>query len=177
MGNYLNYVRFPLTGSIMVGLNLVVYTLGYRMVPRRGTVAMMGLITTLLNLFFGGSFKVWSLVAIFLEALLIEGIFSISGVGFLQVMGAGLASNFFTLIYSFFTVSIVLGRGVMGSFMKVAGRILGGRATAQGSLLALALVLLAIHLINGGIFGWLAWKVSSFTREIDRRRHGFTAVE
>ncbi len=177
LGNYLNYIRFPLTGSIMVGLNLVIYTLGFRMVPRRGTVATMGFITTAMNFFFGGSFKVWSLIAIFIEALLIEAIFSLWGAGFWQVMGAGLFSNFFTMIYSFFTLSIILGRGLTGSFMAVARRVLGSGRAMGNSLVILGVALLLVHLVNGAIFGWLAWKASSMTVEINRRRNGFIPVE
>jgi ABC-type thiamin/hydroxymethylpyrimidine transport system permease subunit len=176
LGSYLKMIRFPMAGSIMVGLNLIVYALGYGVVPRRGTVAIMGFITAALSLVFGGAFKPWSILAIFLEGLLIEAFFRVRGVSLASLIGTGAAASLFTVLYTIATAAILYGHGFIRAVTEVFTRILGSQALARDSLWGAALVIGGVHVINGAVAGWLAWKMLQITETALEGRNAVRAV-
>ena len=160
LGNYLHLIKFPLTGIVMVGVNIIIYTAGYSMVPKKGTVISMGFLTALMNLFFGGSFKPWAILAIFLEAGLIEIFFDLMGLSFLSVMTASIVTNVFSLIFTLFTYSVILGKGLIMAIMRIVNTFTANTAVLQTSLILLAGILIVIHIIAGAVFGMIAWKLN-----------------
>lgn len=166
LGNYLHSIKFPLKGSILVGLNLIIYAVAYKSVPKKGAIATMGLITAMMNLFFGGSFKPWSILAIFLEALIIEFIISFRGLSYTSLTIAGVTSNLFSIVYSIGVMTIILGRGFMGALIELPTRILGSRALAGNSLALLLLMIALLHAANGALFAWLGWKMAAIVENI-----------
>ncbi|MFP4497902.1 MAG: hypothetical protein ACLFQV_06775 [Vulcanimicrobiota bacterium] len=166
LGNYLHYVKFPLVGSIMVGINVIVYVAGYSRVPRRGTILTIGFITAVLNLFFGGSFKPWSIVAIFLEALLIEAVISPLGLKFWTVLLASVVSNLFSLFYTITVVALVMKKGFAGSMSVVLQRFMGSVENLTDYVIGAGVIVVMLHLVIAAIFAGLAWKIHNITQVI-----------
>lgn len=169
LGNYLHLIKFPLTGIVMVGVNIIIYTAGFSLVPKKGTIISMGFLTVMMNLFFGGAFKPWAIVAIFLEAVIIEIFFDLMGMSFWSVMSASISANVFSLVYTFFTYIVVLGRGITTTFMKIVGTFTKSPDILNISLFTLGAFLILLHVIAGAAFGLTAWKLNPM-RIINARR-------
>lgn len=159
IGNYLHVIKFPLTGLIMVGINIIIYTIGYSLVPRKGVIFSMGILTALINLFFGGSFKPWSLIAIVAEAGIIEIIISRLGLSFWSVMVASITSNVFSFFYSMAVVGIILGRDIVERLVQIAQDLIFNSQWAATSIFTFVLLLIAVHIGAGALFGSIAWKI------------------
>lgn len=177
LGNYLHLIKFPLTGIVMVGVNIIIYTAGFSLVPKKGTVLSMGILTALMNLFFGGSFKLWSIVAIFLEALIIEICFNLIGMNFWSVMSASISANVFSLFFTLFVYIVVLGRGVIPTFMKIMGNFTKSPDILNISLFTLGGFLVLLHIVAGGVFGLMAWRLNPVGIINARRMAVNSAVE
>jgi hypothetical protein len=129
----------------------------------------MGIITAMMNLFFGGSFKIWSIFAILLEALIIEIVFGLMGMNFWSVMSASISANVFSLFFTFFIYIVVLGRGIIPTFMKIVGNFTKSPDILNISLSILGGLLILLHIAAGAVFGLTAWKLNP-TGIINNRR-------
>ncbi len=177
LGNYLHIIKFPLTGIVMVGVNIIIYTAGYSLVPKKGTVISMGILTAMMNLFFGGSFKLWSIVAIFLEAVIIEIIFDLLGMNIWSVISASISANVFSLFFTFFIYIVVLGRGIIPTFMKIVGNFTNSPDILNISLFTLGGFLILLHVVAGTVFGLTAWRLNPVGIINARRMAVNSAVE
>ena len=177
LGNYLHLIKFPLTGIVMVGVNIILYTAGYSLVPKKGTVISMGFLTVMMNLLFGGSFKPWAIVAIFLEALIIEIFFDLMGMNFWSVMSASISANVFSLFFTFFIYIVILGRGIIPAFMKIVGNFTKGPDILNISLFTIGGILILLHVVAGAVFGMTAWKLNPIGIINARRMSVSSAVE
>lgn len=177
LGNYLHSIKFPLVGSIMVGINVIIYTVGYYQVPRRGSILTMGFITALINLFFGGSFKPWAIIAIFLESGIIEAIIGTFGVKTWSVFTASICSNFFSLAYTLTVFGFILGHGVIETFVTIFGRLTWDDQLVKSSLVLAGILVALIHLANSLVFSWLALKFNQMANLVERGRCGVSEME
>ena len=155
LGTFLHATHLPLAGSVMVGLNLVVYAVGHQRVPRRGAILAIGLGTAFLNAVFVGGFKLMALPAIVIEAAVLDLLLSSGGLGRLNLAIAGAISNLVALGWSLTTGLLVLGLGPHAAL----ARLLHADSTGHLSLLALAGILVAVRIVVGVLFALLAWRV------------------
>jgi len=170
LGNYLHIVKFPVVGSIMVGVNIIIYSLGYALVPKRGTIITMGFLTSVINLFFGGSFKPWAIIAIFLESALIEIIINVMKFHFLSVMTASILTNLFGLAITLAVYAYVLGIGIINAIHKASAGLESRIPWVRASLLPIFLLLIAFHIVMAIASGLMAWKMVGFADSfLDRK--------
>ncbi len=155
MGTYLHTVHFPLVGAVMVALDLIVYTIGYMFVPRRGTVVLMGTVTALPSILMGGPLKTLALPAIVLEAALVDVVFSLFNLSLSGLVVAGVTANLFTLAWFITIGSILAGRKVSSSVMAYSA---ANSLHAHGLLFAL-IVIVMFHVACGAMSGLMSWKV------------------
>ncbi|MCE1245065.1 MAG: ECF transporter S component [Firmicutes bacterium] len=161
IGSYLHMIKFPMVGAVMVGINVIVYTLGYSVVPKKGAVFSMGIITAFLNLVLGGAFKPWSILAIILEALIIDLFFAVMGFSFISVAASSVTASIFAFAYTVGVIAAVVGKGVLYSLNSALSRIVPDPAFLKTSLIFAAVVIIVIHAVSGLLFSWIAWKISS----------------
>ena len=155
LGNYLRAVHFPMAGSTMVGLNLVVYAVGFLRVPRRGGILAIGLGTAFLNFVLTGSFKLLALPAIVLEAALIDAVLSTLGLNRVSLVTAGILSNLLALGWRLITGWLILGSPPA----QTLARLVSEDFAARLSFPVLLGLLLASRALVGVLFALLAWRV------------------
>jgi hypothetical protein len=158
LGNCLHLVNFPLVGAVMVGIGLVIYTLGYEMAPRRGTITILAFLSALINFVGGGAFKPWAILAIILEGIIIDLIISTFGSGFASLASAGIASSLFTRIYSLFTARFFLGENATETLLKAFSGMLGSKNPGSFPLVTAILIVIAFHVLSGVFWGFVAWR-------------------
>lgn len=162
VGNYLQIVKFPLSGSVMVGINIIIYSLGYALVPKKGTIISMGFLTAAINLFFGGSFKPWSIIAIFLESALIEFIINVMKFHFWSIMTASVIANLFGFVYTLAVFAYISGIGIVNAIHKASAGLKSHIPWVRASLLVIFLLLVAFHVVMAVASGFLTWKLVGF---------------
>ncbi|MCD4783825.1 MAG: ECF transporter S component [Candidatus Eremiobacteraeota bacterium] len=170
LGNYLHIIKFPLSGSILVGFNIIIYSLGYAFVPKRGTVISMGFLTVIINLFFGGSFKILAIIAIFLEAALVEIIFNTMKFHFWSIMTASVITNLFGYVLTLVIYAFFIGIGLINAIHRAFARFTSLFPWAEFSIITIFLMLIVYHILVAVIFGMLAWKLIKFV-EIFMENH------
>lgn len=161
LGSVLKSLNIPLSGAALAAIGVMIALVGRVFVPRRGATLFIGVIAMLLKLFSLGGVVLGPMVGILMEALLAEAGLSLFGkprrmvfvlVGGLVVM--------FTLLQPFITGPLLFGRTVFVvwlDLLDLASRLLGiSSSAALGGML----VLLVLHLIAGGLAGWLSWDIA-----------------
>lgn len=155
LGSFLHATRFPMAGAVMVGLNLVVYTLAWVQVPRRGAILAVGLGTAFLNFSLSGAFKMMALPALVLEAAFLDLLLSRVGLGRSGLVLAGMASSLLSLAWGLATATLVFGLGPVVALERLVQADFAVRLSAWGLLV----LLVGARVLVGGLFGLLAWRV------------------
>ncbi len=155
LGNLLHAIRSPMTGSLLVGLNLVVYAMGHLRVPRPGAILVIGVGTAFLKFALAGSFKMLALPAIVLEAALIDRVVSSGGLNRVTLMLSGVLASVFSLGWRLTTAWVFVGIEPAVTLARLVNEDFATRAPFLG-LLA---VMLASRILAGALFGLLAWRV------------------
>ena len=165
LGSYLHLILPPqtntfLTGVVLGGIGVAVALTGHHFVPNRGSVFFIGVVTAMLKLLSPGGAKVGPIVAILVEAALMELAMWATreprNWGF--ILGGALAIAW-NLPHKFVMTRLLFGKGFVQVFNKMVqdgSQSLGLDASAAWLILSL---LLLIRLIVGAISGWSAWKL------------------
>jgi hypothetical protein len=153
LGTLLHAVNMPFTGSIMVLLNLIVYFVARRLVPRAGTILIIGFTTALLKLLYSGGNKLSPAVAIFIEALMIEIILDLVPLNRFSAILTGCLVQPFTLFYPFISYMFIGGSpGMIEKLIRDRGALLNNMNAPQVFLL-----FLLFYIFMGAMEGFIAW--------------------
>jgi len=114
LGTYLHSLGFPFTGSLLVGVNLVFYLIAKRQAPFKGSIILLGLVFALLRLTLFPGFALMPAVAIFLEAVLLEGVFILLGTGVKGSVLGGILVSYFVIFFRLGSLYLMVHLGRMG---------------------------------------------------------------
>lgn len=160
LGSVLHAIDIPLSGMVLSIVGVMVAAMGRLFVPRRGSTLFIGVLAMILKLFSIGSVVLGPMVAILAEALVAEFILSAFAKPSLPAfMLAGMGGSLWTLIHPFFTGLVFFGRDMFAVWLDLLD--LGSRVfhlPAQAAVW-IVLILVAVHLLAGGVGGWFAWKL------------------
>lgn len=158
LGALLHAIDIPLSGMVLAATGLAVALTGRLFVPRRGSTLFIGVIAMALKLFSIGSVVLGPMIGILSEALVAEAILSLFNrpTRFALLLAGGLGV-LWTLIHPFVTNPILFGRGIFMVWLDMLDR--GARLFGldPNAWIWIVAVLAAVHLLTGGVAGWLAW--------------------
>ncbi len=113
LGSYLHAARIPFRGAALTALGLLAALTGRSLVPRRGTVLMIGLVTALLKLLSLGGVVLSPLLAIVIESALAEwALWPWARPGRSAFALAGALAELWTVIHPFLTQGLLAGSGL-----------------------------------------------------------------
>lgn len=164
LGSYLHILIPPLantffSGLILAFLGIVIVLAGQRIVPQRGAILMIGIITALLKLLSYGGVKVGPMVAILAQATLMELGLWWNRTSRGSHMLAGALAVGWNAVHPLLMLPLLFGRTLPQAFAKIAGdgaAILGLDPSCAWLIL---LLLLVIRWTVGAVAGWLAWQL------------------
>ena len=160
LGTVLKSLNVPMSGAVLAAIGLIAALVGRLFVPRRGATLFIGIIAMILKLFSLGGVIIGPMVGIFSEALVAELVLSLGGKPRrLLFVAAGALGVLWTLLQPFVTGPLLFGRTlfvVWLDFVDMGSRLLG---LNNSVILWIVVALAAIHLIIGGLAGWLSWDV------------------
>lgn len=160
LGSVFHAIDLPLSGMALAIFGVMVASIGRLFVPKRGSTIFIGVIAMALKLFSIGSAVIGPMVGILAEALIAELIlstFAKPSMPAFIISSAGAA--LWTLIQPFVTGVLLFGRNLLVIWLDVLDmgtRVFGIHYQAA---LWIVFVLVSVHVLFGGIGGWLAWKL------------------
>ena len=161
MGSVLHTLNIPFSGAILAAIGLIIALVGRAFVPKKGSILFIGLIAMLLKLFSLGGIVIGPMIGILGEALIAEGVLSLTGKPrLLPFMVAGSLGVLWTMVQPFVTGPLLFGRSlfvVWLDLMDSGSRLLGLNDNAIFSVIA---VLMIIYIALGSLAGWLSWIVA-----------------
>lgn len=161
LGSVLKTLNIPLSGVALSAIGLTIALIGRVFVPRRGSTLFIGVIAMLLKLFSLGGVIIGPMVGIISEALVAEIVLSLAGrPRRVALMLAGALGVAWVLLQPFVTGPLLFGRTFFTVWLDLLD--LGQRLLGLSSSAALWIVvgLLVIHLMIGGLIGWLSWDIA-----------------
>ena len=171
LGTYLNVI-FPsftntfFKGVILGSIGVAIALTGRFFVQKRGSLFLIGVITALLKLLSPAGSRIGPIVAILVQAVLMEVVLSLAGEPrpWAFLLGGALAVGW-NFPHKFVMMRVMYGRNVIQVYRKLAqdgSDILG--LDPSLALLILA-ILLVVRLVAGGIAGWSAWALGGAVAE------------
>ncbi|MDQ7825326.1 MAG: hypothetical protein RDV48_21170 [Candidatus Eremiobacteraeota bacterium] len=163
MGNFLHMVKFPFTGAVMLGFNVVAYVLARWICPRPGAISAVAFITVLGNIAVGaGMIKPFALAAILCEGILIDIVIFVIGFRQMGVVAASVAAYFFAFLYPLLTAFLFVRKEVPKALASLISGVHADAAVPFAVFLALILLKLLIYCIIAVFFGVLGWRLFLF---------------
>lgn len=162
LGSVLHAINLPMTGLALAAVGLMIALIGRVFVPKRGSTVFIGVIATILKLFSIGAIVIGPMIGILVEALLAELVLSAFGKpSRVSLVFAGMAGVLWTLLQPFVTGLLLFGRDLLSVWIEMidSGAQLFG-LNSQAVLFVL-IGLLALHLLVGGLAGWLSWPMAN----------------
>ncbi len=155
VGNLLHLINFSMKGSVLVGLNVMVYTVLFSRIPRFGIITLCGLATAAVNFILTGGFKFFALYCIVVEALTVDIIFAKFGLNKISIMSACIVAGIVASLCGFFNGVIFLGIDVS----QAAQRISQSPLTLGQPLAAILVFIIAWRVVVGWAFGLVSCKI------------------
>lgn len=162
LGSVFHAINLPLSGMALSIIGVMVASIGRLFVPRRGSTIFIGIIALVLKLFSIGSVVVGPMVGIFAEALIAELILDIfPKPSMLAFIFACAGAALWTVVQPFVTGVLLFSRNLLVIWLDLLD--LGARLFGLPSQAALwiVVVMIAVHVVIGGVGGWLAWKLGT----------------
>ena len=160
LGSVFHAINLPLTGMMLAIIGVMIASLGRLFVPRRGSTIFIGIIAMVLKLFSIGNVVIGPMVGILSEVLIAELILDIYlKPTMLAFIFACAGAALWTIVQPFVTGVLLFGRNLVVVWLDLldsGSRLLG--LPPQTALWIVA-VMVSLHLLLGGVGGWLAWKL------------------
>jgi len=158
LGTLFKTLNIPLSGVLLSTIGLTIALIGRIFVPKRGSTIFIGVIAMLLKLFSLGGVVVGPMIGIISEAIVAEGILSLSGKPRLGTMIlTGSLGVLWVLVQPFVTNPLLYGRTVFVVWEKLimnGSQFLGLGNNAVFWILG---IMICIHLASGVVAGIISW--------------------
>ena len=155
IGNLLHLINFSMKGSVLVGLNVMVYTVLFSRIPRFGIITLCGLATAAVNFLLTGGFKFFALYCIVVEALAVDIIFTKFGLNKISIMSACIIAGIVASLCGFFNGVVFLGIDIT----QAAQRISQSPLTLGQPLAIILAFIIAWRIVVGWAFGLVSCKI------------------
>jgi ABC-type thiamin/hydroxymethylpyrimidine transport system permease subunit len=160
LGSVFHAIDLPMTGMTLAVIGVMVAAIGRLFVPKRGSTIFIGVIAMVLKLFSIGSAVIGPMVGILAEALIAELILDAFGKpSMLSFIFACAGASLWTLVQPFVTGVLLFGRNLLVvwlDLLDMGTRVFG---IPYQAVFWIVVVLVTVHLLFGGLGGWLAWKL------------------
>lgn len=160
LGAVFHAIDLPMTGMTLAIIGVMVACIGRLFVSKRGSTIFIGIIAMVLKLFSIGSAVIGPMVGILAEALIAELVLSaFMKPSLLAFIVASAGASLWTLVQPFVTGVLLFGRNLLMIWLDLldTGTRLFG--IPYQAAVWIVIVLVSVHILAGGIGGWLAWKL------------------
>jgi len=170
LGSVLHLLFPPLANTFLVGLIMTsigcsIALTGRRFVPGRGSILLIGLIAAILKAIGPGAVKIGPMIAIMAESLLMEaGLLFRTEITRSGCIAAGMLAVCWNFFHRFMMMGLLYGKGLAEIAVRMAGEADGVFGLGEQALVVVLIVLLAIRVFCGALFGLAAWTLGDRIR-------------
>lgn len=157
-GGLLHLLNIPFTGNIMIAINLIIYLTAKMLVPRNGSIAIIGFVTALVRFINTPGFSITPGLAIFLESLIAESILSLAGVSMVSAIISGITLQIFAPVFRMFSLFILYGWEMRNAFSHIINGVLPDQIKNIGIISIIIAVF--IFTLLGLITGFFAYNLA-----------------
>lgn len=167
LGSLLHVLNVPQAGTILAAVGIVILLTGHTFVPRQGAVLMMGLTAAFVKMFSLGGIVINPMLAIVMEAVLVEAGLRLAGSGRGAFLLAGALGSSWNFVHPFLTQGLLAGWGMMRVYRWLVHGVEQVVGLPEGYGWLVFGLLLGLKVVVGLAAGHLGWEVS---RAVLRRR-------
>ena len=169
LGGQLHAMNVPLSGAILAAIAVFLMVTCRSLVPKVGSILMMGIVVALLRVLGIGGIVLSPMIAIFMEAALVELAMTVGGTTLLASSVGGLLADMYSIVHPFIFQPLLFGTSMLIIYQKTisaASKIFG---IDPANVILIFLALAISQGILGIIGGVAGWKFSARAKQALRR--------
>ena len=173
-GGFLHLIDFSMKGSVMTGINLMVYSLLLYRVPKFGVITVCGFGTAAVNFLLAGGMKFFAIYTIIVEAFVIDCMLNRWGLNRASLIAAGIAAGLTACLCGLFNGIVFMGAPIADILQRLAQ----SSMTLGQPIWVLAAFILVWRILAGVAFGLVSFKViETMSPELDKMSGHMNAVD
>lgn len=149
VGTFLHAMDLPFVGLIMMACGIFFQILARYITRMRGSALLMAVVVAFLKLLFVGGIAFVTVIAIFIQSLLLELVYFSPAPSRLQMSVAGAVALCYSLFHPFLSMPVFMGLTMADAYTRIVG---GGRlllGLPMGSDSAIIAILVLLHALIG----------------------------
>jgi len=169
LGGQLHAMNVPLSGAVLAAIAVFLMVTLRSLVPKVGSILMMGIVVALLRVLGIGGIVLSPMIAIFMEAVLVELAMTVGGTTLLASSIGGLLADMYSIVHPFIFQPLLFGTSMLIIYQKTisaASKIFG---IDPANVILIFLALAISQGILGIIGGVAGWKFSARAKQALRR--------
>ena len=169
LGGQLHAMNIPLSGAVLAAIGVFLMVICRSFVPKVGSILMMGVVVALLKVLSIGGIVLSPMIAIFMEALLVESAMTLGGPSVVASSIGGMLADMYSIVHPFIFQPLLFGTSMLVIYQKTisaASKIFG---IDPASVILIFLALAVSQGVLGMIGGVAGWKFSARAKRALRR--------
>jgi len=165
-GTALQTMRIPFRGAIMSVAAVMILTCSKEFVRYRSSIIVIGAVAATLKAFSMMNFSITPIVAIFLEALIVEAVFLIMGYHVVSSMIGGGFILLYTFTHGLIMHGIFFGSQIYRLYINILKEIASWLNVHEGNLYLFLIAIALMYFVVGAVFGSIGWLIAQRANKI-----------
>ena len=166
LGAQLHAMNVPFTGAALTAIAVFLMVTCRSLVRKAGSTLLMGIVVALLKVLSIGGVVLSPMIAIFMEALLVELAMTLGGTNQATSMVGGILADMWAFIHPFVVQPLLFGTPMLviyGKTVSAGSKMLG---IDPSNIIVIILALAVAHGVLGSIAGVVGWRFSERAKRI-----------
>lgn len=166
LGTILHASKIPFRGTVLTIIAVVLITTSRSFINYKGSMIAISAVVATLKLITLPGFNITPFIAIIMQGIIAEIIFSFFNYNFISSLFAGSSILIYTLIHSLIMQGIFFGLGIYNVYIELLNSI--GKAINYDGQMSLVLipVIFLLYILIGAGTGWFGYATANRTKEI-----------
>ncbi len=166
LGTILHASKIPFRGTALTIIAVVLITTSRSFINYKGSMIAISAVAATLKLITLPGFNITPFIAIMMQGIIAEIVFSFFNYNFISSLFAGSSIMLYTLIHSLIMQGIFFGLGIYNVYIELLNSI--GRAINYDGQMSLVLIpiIILLYILFGAGAGWYGYATANRTKEI-----------
>jgi ABC-type thiamin/hydroxymethylpyrimidine transport system permease subunit len=166
LGTILHASKIPFRGTVLTIIAVVLITTSRSFINYKGSMIAISAVAATLKLITLPGFNITPFIAIIMQGIIAEIVFSFFNYNFISSLFAGSSIMLYTLIHSLIMQGIFFGLGIYNVYIELLNSI--GRAMNYDGQMSLVLIpiIILLYILFGAGAGWYGYATANRTKQI-----------
>src|SRR5690606_134449 len=166
LGTVLHASKLPFRGTMLTIVAVVLISVSRSFITYKGSVIAISSVAASLKLITIPGFNITPFIAIMVEGIIGELVFSVLSYNFISALITGSLILLYTLIHSFVMQGVFFGFSIYNVYLDIINSI-GKSINYKGEISYLVIPLIVfIYILLGSLAGWFGWAAANRAKEI-----------